>query len=139
MIDLDIVGKIKHKKEIKDFVFDSLMYLIPELDRDVCIDIKFSNVLEHYALGYCSGDTTNVEIEIAKTNSNGKLTIDEMMLTLAHELIHAKQFIKGELTSNNTWKNTSLLHLENSTRPWEKQAYLFEDLIFNTFWLSNYK
>ena len=46
----------------------------------------------------CTGNKKEVEIEIVKHKS-----MDVMMLILAHELVHAKQFLKGELSP--TMKN----------------------------------
>lgn len=140
MILVDIFGQIKNKKRIREYAEDSLTYLLPPVTEDIFIDITFKKSLDNDMLGYCLGDSNSSEIEIAKTFNNEKLSIDDMMLSLAHELIHAKQFIRGELSpSNSNWKGT--IHEETiySKRPWEKQAYLFEDLIFNTFWKNLHK
>ena len=60
-----------------------------------------------------------------------------MMLNLAHELVHAKQFIKGELHPTlYKWKKFKKDYAKTPyfKQPWEKEAYLMEDKIFNQFW-----
>jgi hypothetical protein len=58
-----------------------------------------------------------------------------MMLNLAHELVHAKQFIKGELHPNlNRWKSLDYSNTAYSRQPWEKEAYLLEDKLLETYW-----
>ena len=46
------------------------------------------------ALGICEGDHTEAIIHIAK-----KQNYFEQMRTLAHEMVHAKQFMKGQYPS----------------------------------------
>ena len=140
MIIVDIFGKIKNKKRIRDYATDSLTYLLPHITEQIQIDITFKNKLDNDVFGYCTGDHDSAEIEIAKMYDNNLLLEDEMMLSLAHELIHAKQFIRGELSpSNSEWKGQPHNNTVYYKRPWEKQAYLFEDLMFNTFWKNLHK
>ena len=140
MIIVDIFGQIKSKKRVREFVESSLYYLLPELKEQIHIDVTFKKTLDGNVFGYCSGDNNSAEIEIAKTSGGVPLLQDEIMLSLAHEIIHAKQFIRGELSPvHSTWKGKSHEDTVYANRPWEKQAFLFEDLIFNTFWKNYHK
>ena len=69
----------------------------------------FSNVL-----GLCEGDRTEALISISNTQ-----TYYEQMRTLAHEMVHAKQFMKGEYPSE---KEATLKEFDLFGRcyPWEK-------------------
>lgn len=58
-------------------------------------------------------------------------------ITLAHEMIHLKQYYYGELISHDvntyTWKNQSFKHVHKSpyqSRPWEKEAFKLEKEVF---------
>ena len=62
-------------------------------------------------------------------------TLEEMMLNLAHELVHAKQFITGDLHSSlKVWKRKDYTKTPYRKTPWEKEAYLLEDKLLNKFW-----
>jgi len=83
----------------------------------------------------CLGDKNSVEIELARGSGNTTFTLKEMMVNLAHELVHAKQFIKGELhPSLNRWKKLDYSNTAYSRQPWEKEAYLLEDKLVEKFW-----
>lgn len=134
MMSISITGRIAKKEQVKTFIFDTLEYLMPRIKRNVEIDIKIVTRCDnnHYAL--CSGDKNSAEIELARGSGDTTFTLDEMMLNLAHELVHAKQFIKGELhPSLNRWKKLNY-NVVYSRQPWEKEAYLLEDKLVKKFW-----
>lgn len=132
-IHVDFHGQIREKKRITKYVRNVLHYFMPRLRRNVVIDISFKKGLDGDVYGYCLGDKHNVEIEIFK----GNLTLDQMMLTLAHELIHAKQFLKGELSPTcRNWKAHNVVHKPYSRQPWELEAYKKEELIHDMFWVK---
>ena len=55
--------------------------------------------IDELAGGFCWGDKDSIEIEIARTSEGHKFTREEMLINPTHELIHAKQFIRGELSN----------------------------------------
>lgn len=65
-------------------------------------------------LGLCEGDRNLAEILIAK-----KQTFYEQMRTLAHEMVHAKQFMKGEYPSEREAQRAEDV-LFGRCYPWEK-------------------
>ena len=135
MMSLSITGRIAKKKQVENFIFDSFIHLMPRLKRSVDIDVYVVTRCEndHYAL--CLGDKNSAEIELARGSRDKTFTLDEMMLNLAHELVHAKQFIRGELhPSLNTWKKSDYTNVPYSRTPWEKEAYLLEDKLIEKFW-----
>ena len=135
MMSLSITGRIAKKKQVENFIFDSFIHLMPRLKRSVDIDVYVVTRCEndHYAL--CLGDKNSAEIELARGSGDTTFTLNEMMLNLAHELVHVKQFIKGELhPSLNTWKRLDYTNVPYSRTPWEKEAYLLEDKLIEKFW-----
>ena len=56
------------------------------------IYINFKRSVDGDAIGYCSGDKSIVEIELSKQYSH-----TDLMIALAHEMVHAKQFFRKEL------------------------------------------
>ena len=135
MMSLSITGRIAKKKQVENFIFDSFIHLMPRLKRSVDIDVYVVTRCDnnHYAL--CFGDKNSAEIELARGSGDTTFTLNEMMLNLAHELVHVKQFIKGELhPSLNTWKRLDYTNVPYSRTPWEKEAYLLEDKLIEKFW-----
>lgn len=65
------------------------------------VHIKFLTACEGDVLGLCYED---LNIEIAKTQNGKELTFFEQMLTLSHEMVHAKQFIRGQYPSEREAK-----------------------------------
>jgi hypothetical protein len=132
---ISVNGRIAKKKQVEIFIFDVLEHLMPRLKRKVNIDVNIVTRCDnqHYAL--CLGDKNCAEIELARGSCHTKFSLDEMMLNLAHELVHAKQFIKGELHPNlNRWKSLDYSNTAYSRQPWEKEAYLLEDKLLETYW-----
>ena len=135
MVYLSINGRIAKKKQIENFVFDVLEHLMPRLRRDVSIDVNVVTRCDNHHYALCLGDKDSAEIELARGSGDLTFTLEEMILNLAHELVHAKQFIRGELHPNlNRWKNLDYSNTLYSRQPWEKEAYLLEDKLINKFW-----
>ena len=125
---ISVNGRIAKKKQVEIFIFDVMKHLMPRLKRNVSIDVNIVTRCDnqHYAL--CLGDKDSAEIELARGSGNKTFTLKEIMLNLAHELVHAKQFVRGELHSNlNKWKSLDYSNTAYSRQPWEKEAYLLED------------
>ena len=135
MIYTNITGRIRRKKDVQEFVFDVCSHLMPRLKRDVDIDVTVVTKCEYNYSALCWGDRDGVEIEIARKSNDVKFTLEEMMLNLAHELVHAKQFITGDLHSSlKVWKRKDYAKTPYRKTPWEKEAYLLEDKLLNKFW-----
>ena len=125
---VEFKGQIREKKRIERYVKDIIRCLYPNIRRVVRIEVAFEKELE--AMGLCTGNKKEVEIEIVKHKS-----MDVMMLILAHELVHAKQFLKGELSPTmKNWK-TNHTKVAYSRQPWELEAYRKEEELFKYFWL----
>jgi hypothetical protein len=80
--------------------------------------------------GYCdfNDDFTEPEIEIT---IDKRLSNDERLKALAHEITHAKQFLKKEMKFRNHkvhWKGQPSTNFE-----WEDEAYIMEDKLYNEY------
>jgi hypothetical protein len=135
MFDINIVGQIAQKRRIRTYIKSVLSYLSPRLRRPVSITVEVSTNLEnnHYAL--CWGDKNEIIIELARQSGDTKFTLDDMMLNLAHELVHAKQFLTGQLSPvRQNWKSKNYSTTPYSRQPWEREAYAKEDKLYSIFW-----
>ena len=137
MVRVNVYGRIAKKEKVKKYSELALSDLMPRLRRNVDIDIYIVTECDEKNYALCWGDKNEVEIELARKSGSKKFTHDEMMLNLAHELVHAKQFIKGELHPTlYKWKKFKKDYAKTPyfKQPWEKEAYLIEDKIFNKHW-----
>ena len=102
--------------------------------RKPLLEIDFVNKLDAY--GLCEGDRDYAKITIAKKCpvTGRKLGFTEMMHTLAHEMVHARQFLRGELVAEGAWKwkGRNADGYEYDNQPWEKEAYRLETELFHT-------
>ena len=144
MINVGITGQIARKNDIIGYIGDVIYHLHPNLKRNV--ELELSIVTDQYAEGTytyatCSGSKQQIDITLNRVDENSKkFTHDQMMLNLAHELVHAKQFIKGELSPKlHSWKKKNHSKTPYSRQPWEREAYKLEEQIFNMFWLGREK
>lgn len=120
-----VVTTAQYKSKIESLAKFIVNYYISE-NVDFLIEIT---LLDYDLDGECVEHSQEyVEIFI-----NQNLEFYELMLTVSHEMIHAKQYILGELT-NDTWLGYDYRcsHSENHPEyPWEKEAYQLEEKMLN--------
>jgi hypothetical protein len=130
MIYVSIHGQVQKRGQVREFCQNVLNDLMPRLRRDVDINIQFVKNCDDQEAGYCVGDRDMVDITIAKSSQNESYTIDEQLITLCHELVHAKQFLKGELENSMVWKGVDLSFLPLAQHPWEIEAFEQEQPLY---------
>ena len=152
MFDITIVGKVENKRYIKKYVRDILTHFFKDrIQRDVPITIKFCNYLDG-DYGQCIGTRQYALIEVAqkvqgKRKRKRTQKFDQVLETIAHELIHAKQFLRGEINQRNLiWRGKSdrnrpydCKKLSYRKTPWEKEAFSQEKRLKITYWDKQYK
>jgi len=100
MFKITVHGKIPHKRYIKRYIRDILHHFFKgRIKRNIPVKIKMYDYLEGDQ-GQCIGTRNYVEIDLAtsikgKKNRKKRQKLDQILETLAHELIHAKQFLTG--------------------------------------------
>jgi hypothetical protein len=81
------------------------------------------------------GDKDLIEIEVSRSQRNIKLSQKEIMISIAHEMIHAQQIASGRmLDKHNHIKFDGEYYFKNSIAykdmPWEIEAYELEEIIY---------
>ena len=114
-IFLSLEGRWPQANLYSQFCYDILYDILPDQARDVFVDIKLKHHSENEAAGYCYGYEDEVFIEIARNSFDEPYTLDELARNLAHELVHAYQFIT------------------NAPRT-ESEAYGKENMLTEKFW-----
>lgn len=133
-IKYSISGRCRNEKVVDIYVCNLLKALKINRLSSKNIDIEFKGKLDGSAQGFCIGDKSQVVIQIAKSSSGRNMSFLIQMQTLAHELTHAKQFLRGELGYDEdgefTWKNKSANGYKYKNQPWEKEADKQEKALF---------
>ncbi len=109
------------------FVNNALEYMnIADLEH-TDLNIRFVPMLDGgHSHGHCIGDIGEVDITVA-TNFPFLM----QLRTIAHELIHARQFWAGELSSDLcAYKGVDHTHTAYEDQPWEIEAHKYEDQLF---------
>jgi hypothetical protein len=133
MTPICLEGQIKNKRIAELYACMLCKELKIHRFKNKIIDIKVVKKIEG-AYGLCEGDDTYAEITLAKhcPIDGRKLGFLEMMKTLAHEFVHAKQFLRGQLTCEGgfAWKGKKGEGWKYENQPWEKEAYKLEKELF---------
>ena len=110
----------EHAHKVAAFVIKQLMPRMRTLDIEInLVDIKSD------AIGYCMEGDTNREFEIEVDRKLGTLA---MASTIAHELVHVKQYARREIDGYNmAWKKQPVPEgTPYAELPWEIEAYQME-------------
>ena len=123
MFHFYITGLPGNTVRIEDYCENILRHFFGNrIKRDIDIELRFEKNCKP-AVGYCHGDHEHIIIEVSKHDiEDNKISRDEMMLTLAHELVHAKQLIRKE----------KIDHKQS-----ECEAYHIEKHLFEKYWNKN--
>jgi hypothetical protein len=129
-----ILGRHKNKLVVDHYVAMVIkaLKLHRLTKRSIIIDFKTS--LDDEALGLCFGVKDVAQVSIARKSNGVSQTFLEQMQTLAHELVHVKQYMRGELGYNQhgdfKWKKRNAGGYKYENQPWEKEAERLEKILF---------
>ena len=90
------------------------------------LNIKIKFVSNLWADGFCEAhdfdeDVTPLDYSIEIEDD---LTEQEKLQTLAHEFVHVKQYLMGELSMDHKyWRGSKIKNLEYREEPWEIEAH----------------
>ena len=106
-------------------------WFTPRLQR--IIDVNITWHPRHPELdveAYTIGDRREANIEIS-----WQQPLPDLMVTLAHELVHAKQYIRGELSGKHrAWRGKCHVNTQYDQLPWEQEAYQWEQTLYDIYW-----
>lgn len=133
MPQIRIKGQIKDKKKVYEYAHALCKELGINRMYSKCIFINFKTTLDNDSQGLCWGDPKEgyVDMSIARKSDGEKLSYESMMQTLAHEMVHAKQYLRGELNGyNHSWKGKKPRNYKYENAPWEREAYKREEELY---------
>ena len=144
---LCIEGYRKHNKALYQALGNGALFygevlLGKRMVKNIYLDIKLTKDLKKKegAYGYCH----IVDDSLAKPrefmielDASMRYKFDQILTWLAHEMVHLKQFVRGELCDYETgrvqWKSRSFGKVHYDDQPWEKEAYRLEDELYEMF------
>lgn len=89
------------------------------------VHFYFLNTSKKYD-GYCEKDSKRV-VTLRLFYQND---LDALVRTMAHEMVHVKQFLRGELTNSFHWHGSKKWQdAEYEDQPWEHEAKEYEQEI----------
>lgn len=112
-------GKPYQRKRVESIVHYCIKMLMPRMQT---LDIKvILKDIKEESYGYCLSETTrDFEIEVDK-----KLNLRKLLATVAHEMVHVKQYARRELTGDYTWQGKTYhpKRCDYWDQPWEIEAH----------------
>ena len=112
------------------------------MSRNILLEIKLTKDLKQkeQAYGFCQiiDDDLNRPREfMIELDTSMKHPFNQILIWLAHEMVHLKQFVRKELwdfePNRVQWKTKSFGRLPYSKQPWEREAYRLEKPLYNEF------
>lgn len=138
-MQLSIVG-CPDKKLFRPYVkraaiFYAEQLISPKMMENIFIRIKFDKKLEEY--GYASVEEYNTSGKPREfcIELNPNIGAHDILETLAHEMVHVKQYVYSETNEALTrWKGTKIQDdLDYFSHPWEIEAYGMSVGLFRQF------
>ena len=114
------------KKLSLDLLDRAILFASEFLQLDVDMLISFESLRNHQC-GFCDYDQDETVITIAK-----RLSKNEIIKTLFHEMVHVKQYTDGRLDQNFTWKGQTY-DCAYVDLPWEIEAHEMEKVMMEKF------
>lgn len=127
-------GSRKLKQQLHSLAAFTVAKLLPKIQH-IDITVMLTHLQDTNAYGYCEAvsgpryDRPRIfEIEIHRV-----LPLDDMLLTLAHELVHVKQYAQSKLYYSHTKRcnrwNGQWISQQGQSAPWEIEAYSLEKIL----------
>ena len=123
-------------------MFYAEVLLGKRMAKNIYLDIKLTKDLKKKegAYGYCHivDDSLAKPREIMiELDASMRYKFDQILTWLAHEMVHLKQFVRGELCDYESgrvqWKSRSFGRVHYDDQPWEKEAYRLEGELYEMF------
>lgn len=124
-------------KSLKKYIGEAMSFYSkelfhPNMHKNIHVTVRFCKLnYETYAEAFPTSYSKKPRNFVVKLRNDLKKPV----LALAHEMIHIKQYAKGELCLYHTkWKNTRVSqNTPYKDLPWEKEAYRKDYQLYKKF------
>jgi hypothetical protein len=130
-------SKQKHVKSMVEFISSKLMPRIKDLD----IKVKFKDLSNSDAYGFCLSNSDGNDSRTDRPRTfeielHSKMKLRRTLEVLAHEMVHVKQYARGELyvgaySGKHRWQGKWVSdNINYWDAPWEIEAHGRESGLF---------
>ena len=144
---LSIEGYRKHNKALHQSLGNAALFYGEELlgkrmAKNIYLDIKLTKDMKKKegAYGYCHivDDSLSKPREfMIELDTSMRHSLENILIWLAHEMVHLKQFVRKELWDYETgrvqWKSRTYGKVHYDDQPWEVEAYRLEGILYDQF------
>ena len=130
-----ISGKIS-KRQLQAINYFASRLLSHQLSRHLHIRISYRNVNTHWGMTIVDDYNASGKPRYFLIEVNKNLNERERLMTIAHEMVHVKQYAKMELNEEmNRWhgKFVDADKIPYIEQPWEIEAYDVGDKLFEDY------
>jgi len=148
---INIYTENKALDKFSTFIDECVVALFPtEATYDIYFELlKFVDTKEEHDCvpgthaGFCIGDEVEAVVSLAThwVMEGEEIAYEdhELASNIAHELVHAKQFCRGQINMvDNVWKHNKEVidcdHVDYMELPWEVEAYAYEAILTDLLW-----
>ena len=143
MYNMNVQGTVN--KKLIAYVERVYNYLGLDEFEDCYIDLDFVKECAGGAGGYCNGDDEEIQVELARQDAVGRIPMKDLMINIAHELVHAQQMASGRLVNKGfvfrddnpevlavkqVFDGQEYVGVRYDEQPWEIEAYNLEKVIY---------
>ena len=146
-MQLYIEGYRNHNKELHRALGHAALFynevlLGNRMAKNIYLDIKLTKDLKKKegAYGYChiiDHSLSKPREFMIELDASMRHSFDNILIWLAHEMVHLKQFVRKELWDYETgrvqWKSRTYGKLHYDDQPWEVEAYRMEEKLYDEF------
>lgn len=146
MITLEFIGRFPQQSRLEEFASDVMNHFFPrDLKRNVYVGIEIEKNLEDNDAGTCVDFGVEAGLRMIHVNlsrryidgeENFAYSAKELATTLAHELVHVKQNLKGELSNRllSATLKPGMTEDYYCRMPWEAEAFDLQDYLVELYW-----
>lgn len=128
----------KFPKKIKDHVCDAVVFfcdhlISKKLEKYITLELEMKVTKDH-------GECEVIDYNSQKKPRHFKITLKKKkslkatIKTLAHEMVHVKQFARGELSEfHDVWDGVDHSCTPYFDQPWEIEARTLEHILFDMY------
>ena len=139
---VSVSGGKKHQRNLaQDVAYWAIYELMHgNMGNNIEVDIELTDLYKREGLvGSCCWGEDNLmprdfEIEVDKD-----LNDDELIKTVCHEIVHVKQYAKGELREryvpkhDTFWKQRRANNYKYDNMPWELEAWRLQEVLYRKY------
>ena len=147
MIKINFNGHVPAKNQA--VIRNAASYFMQELlptrkANNTFLQVRFLKMTPDFN-GFCQiheDEENDYNPKMFTIDMNGKLSIEDMIETLAHEMVHMRQFRNKELgyrEKHTNFNGTAYsINMPYKKQPWEKEAYKLEKTLSKKFFKDYY-